>query len=312
MADGAGDVRTRRWFDPLLRRLPAAVRCRLFNPSYEDLRQDLLERLGAPGWPGRRPLLRAAFAVRVIALVVACYRSSPGFLLNHPFLATASAARALVASNRMLMTHDLRQALRLLFHQPLFSGVAVAILALGIGESTTIFSLVDAVLLRPLPFPDAGRLVSIEELQEGRPSAVSPVNFFDWQAQARSFQGLAMYTDQGMTLTWGDRAEAVAGVSASSTFFPVLGVKPEIGRWFTAEDDRAPGPSSVVLSHALWRRAFGEAPTWWDARRCSTVSRSPSWAWRLPARSSPTRRRRGFLFRSPRAAPRRPRGARTT
>jgi predicted permease len=88
---------------------------------------------------------------------------------------------------------------------------------------------------------------------------VSPVNFFDWQAQARSFERMAIYADQGMTLTWGDRAEAVTGISASSTFFPVLGVKPALGRWFAPEDDRSPGPSSVVLSHGLWQRAFGGA-----------------------------------------------------
>ncbi len=259
MAERAGDVRIRRWFTPLLGGLPVPVRYRLFNPSYEDLRQDLLEQQRASRWPGRRHLLLVVFAVRVLALIVACYRDSPGFLVVHPFRATAAAARQLVASHRTLMTHDLRQAFRLLVHRPLFSGVAIAILALGIGGSVTIFSIVDAVLLRPLPFPEAARLVSIDETLEGRPSAVSPVNFFDWQAQAKSFQGLAIYTDQGMTLTWGDRADAVSGVSASSTFFPVLGLKPEIGRWFSAEDDRAPGPSSVILSHGLWQRAFGGA-----------------------------------------------------
>jgi putative ABC transport system permease protein len=259
MGDGAGDVRTRRWFDALLRGLPAAVRYRLFNPSYEDLRQDLLVRLTSARWTGLRPVWRAWFVVRVLALIFACYRGSPEFVLVHPVRATAAALHAVVASNRILMTHDIRQAVRLLFHHPLFSSTAVAILALGIGASTAIFSVVDAALLRPLPFPDSRRLVSVGETLEGRPTAVSPVNFYDWQAQARSFSGLAIYTDQGMTLTWNDRAEAVNGVAASSTFFPVLGVKPVLGRWFAAEDDREPGPSSVVLGYALWQRAFGGA-----------------------------------------------------
>lgn len=259
MADGANGGRIRPWFTPLLKRLPASVRYRLFNPSYEDLRQDLLERLPAARWPGQRHVLRALFAVRVMLLIGSCYRNSPGFVFVRPFRAAVTAIRHLVASNRTLMRHDLRQALRLLLHQRRFSAVAIAILALGIGGATTIFSVVDAVLLRPLPFPGADRLVSIEETFEGRPSAVSPVNFFDWQGQAKSFQALAIYADQGMTLTWGDRAEAIAGVSASSTFFPALGLKPVLGRWFAREDDRAPGPSSVVLSHGLWQRAFGGA-----------------------------------------------------
>lgn len=259
MAEGRDDAGTRRWFTPLLKGLPASVRYRLFNPSYEDLRLDLLERLRASRWPGRRPLLLAAFSFRILVLIFSCYRNSPGFVLVHPLRAAAAAARQLVASHRTLMGHDLRQAFRLLLHQPRFSGVAIAILAVGIGASTSIFSIVDAVLLRPLPFPQAGRVVSIQETREGRPTAVSPVNFFDWQAHAKSFQGLAIYADQGMTLTWGDRAEAISGMSVSSTFFPVLGLKPEVGRWFAPEDDRAPGPSSVVLSHALWQRAFGGA-----------------------------------------------------
>jgi putative ABC transport system permease protein len=259
MADASDERIPRLWFTPLLRRLPASVRSRLFDPSYEDLRQELFESLGGPGWPGRRAWLRLAFAFRVLALIAACYRSSPGFVFAHPLRSIAAGARALLASNRSLMAHDIRQAVRLLVKQPLFSGLAIVILALGIAGTTTIFSLVDAVLLRPLPFPEAGRLVSVNETLEGQPAAVSPVNYLDWRAQARSFQRLAIYTDQSVSLSWGDRAEAVAGVSASSTFFAVLGVRPELGRWLAPEDDRAPGPSSVVLSHELWMRAFGGA-----------------------------------------------------
>ena len=141
-----------------------------------------------------------------------------------------------------MLTHDLRQAFRTFRKQPVFSGIAVAILALGIGSSTAIFSVVDAVLLKPLPFPDAGRLVSIDETSDGRTSAVSPVNYLDWRAQAKSFQGLAIYTEQSMTLTAGDRAEAVAGYSVSASFFPVLGVKPALGRWFARRTIGRRGP----------------------------------------------------------------------
>jgi predicted permease len=260
MADGAGDTPTGRWFDPLLRGLPVAVRYRLFGPAYEDLRQDRLLRLRAARWPGHRVVWNGWFVARVLGLIAACYRNTPEFVLRHPFRATAAALRALLLSNRSMLIHDIRQAFRLFRKQPAFSAVAVAVLALGLGASTAIFSVVDAVLLRPLPFPDAGRLVSIEETFAGRPNAVSPVNFLDWQQQVRSYRGLAMYQDQSMTLTWGDRAEAIVAYGVSSTFFPVLGMKPQLGHWLAPEDDRSPGPSSVVLSHALWQRIFGGAP----------------------------------------------------
>ncbi len=251
---------TPRSFDWLLRGLPTTVRYRLFSPAYEDLKQEHLLRLRSARWPGRHPVLGAWFALRVVALIAACYRDSPTFVLVHPIRAIGAACRALIVPSRTMLIHDVRQAIRLLWKQPFFTGIAVAILALSIGASTAIFSVVNAVLLRPLPFPQSDRLVSLGETSDGRASAVSPVNFYDWQQQARSFQGMAIYQDQGMTLTWGDRAEAIAGFSVSSTFFPVLGVQPALGRWFGPDDDRSPGPSSVVLSHQLWQRAFGGAP----------------------------------------------------
>jgi putative ABC transport system permease protein len=257
-AGGAGGA-TRRSFNWLLRGLPTTVRYRLFNPAYEDLKHEHLLRLRSAHWPGRRPVLGAWFALRVVALITACYRDSPEFVLVHPIRAVGAVCHALIVPSRTMLIHDIRQAFRLLFKQPLFAGIAVAILALTIGASTAIFSVVNAVLLRPLPFPQSDRLVSLAETSDGRLGAVSPVNFYDWQQQARSFQGMAIYQDQGMTLTSGDRAEAIAGFSVSSTFFPVLGVQPAFGRWFGPEDDRSPGPSSVVLSHALWQRAFGGA-----------------------------------------------------
>jgi putative ABC transport system permease protein len=260
MAEGGTDVRTRRWFDPLLRRLSPGVRSRLFNPAYEDLRQELLLCLQSARNPVHRFALRAWLALRTLALVASCYRQSPAYALPHPARSFRTGLRGFLESSRIMMLHDLRQALRLLVHQPLFSGVTVGILALAMGATTSIFSVVNAVVLRPLPFPDPGRLVSVSETFQGRESSVSPVNFFDWQREARSFQHLAIYSEQPMTLASGDSAEAVDGAAVSSTFFPALGVKPLIGRWFRAEDDRAPGPSSVVLAEPLWRRTFGGSP----------------------------------------------------
>ena len=97
MADGARDERTDRWFDPLLRGLPAPVRYRLFGPAYEDLRQDLLLRLRDTRWRAWRVALRAWFALRVIGLIGACYRDTPEFVLVHPFRAAGAALRAVAS-----------------------------------------------------------------------------------------------------------------------------------------------------------------------------------------------------------------------
>ncbi len=257
MTEPSSDVRTDRWFEPLLRGLPAAVRYRLFRPAYEDLRQEDLLRLGRTRWLGVRLVLRAWFALRVVSLVVSCYRGTPEFVLVHPFRAGAAALGALVPRNPAMLSHDIHQALRLLWKRPVFSGTVILILALGIGASTSIFSIVDAVLLRPLPFHDADRLVAIDETFDGSPTAVSPVDAFDWQRDARSFRSIAIYMSQGVTLAWNDQALAVDGYAVSASFFPTLGLRPAVGRWFVSEDDRAGGPTSVVLSHGLWVRVFG-------------------------------------------------------
>jgi hypothetical protein len=169
-------------------------------------------------------------------------------------------ARALFASNRAMLNHDLRQAFRLLVHQPLFTTVAVLMLALGIGASTAIFSVVHAVLLRPLPYPDSHRLVAITESREGTPAAVSPVNFYDWEREARLFEAMGIYAEQQSTLVSNNRAESIDGYGVSSSLFRVLGLQPQVGRWLTIDDDRAGGPGSVVLADALWRRSFGADP----------------------------------------------------
>ena len=252
------DDRAGRWFEPLLRNLPADVRYRLFKPAYEDLRADHLLRVrGVRRWPGARAACSALFAARVLALIAACYRGTPGFLANRPIATLLAGLGRAASSSRQMLLHDLRHALRLLWKQPAFSAAAVVALALGIGAAAVIFAVVDAVLLRPLPFHEADRLVAIDETQEGRLSSVSPVNFYDWQRQARSFSTMAIYTDFTMTLAAGDRPVVVNGFAASSEFFPALGVKPALGRWLSPEDDRAGGTPSVVLSHGLWQRAFG-------------------------------------------------------
>ncbi|HLJ50301.1 MAG TPA: ABC transporter permease [Bryobacteraceae bacterium] len=153
------------------------------------------------------------------------------------------------------LLQDTRFALRAMWKNPGFTAVAVLTLALGIGANTAIFSVVNAVLLRPLPYPDAGRLVTLP--------GVLYENYVAWKGQARSFNGLAIYYRNSgrarVTLTGIADPEAAQGGFTSATFFSVLGVQPVIGRPFTAEEE-AQRARVVVLSDALWRRWFAASP----------------------------------------------------
>ena len=154
---------------------------------------------------------------------------------------------------------DARFAAGALRRQPGFAAVVVATLALGIGANTALFSVADAVLLRPLPFRAPDRLVTIWETG-ARKSRVTPANFLDWRAEARSFSGMAGFNAAGFTLTGAGEPERVGGASVSANYFDVLGVKAVAGRTFTALDGE-PGSSRVILGFELWKSRFGEDPS---------------------------------------------------
>jgi putative ABC transport system permease protein len=162
------------------------------------------------------------------------------------------------------MLQDLRYALRSFRRRPLVSLAAVATLALGIGGATAVFSIAEAVFLRPLPFRDPDRLVRIWELtREGRRFSVSEPNYLDFRDNARTLERLAAYDDSrsGAVLGGGDEPRRVAAVLASHTLADVLGVAPRLGRWFDAsEDRRSLAQPTVVLSHGIWQRHFGGDP----------------------------------------------------
>ena len=157
------------------------------------------------------------------------------------------------------LLQDLRFTLRQLRKSPGFALTTILTLALGIGATTGIFSLVNAVLLRPLPFPESNRLVSIlhENYVGGAvsPTSVSYPDFFDWRAQSRSFSAMASYRDQQFTLTGAGDAQNLQGETVSSEFFDSLGIHPELGRDFLRADEN-PGQRVVILSHELWRSTF--------------------------------------------------------
>ncbi|MCA1815291.1 MAG: ABC transporter permease [Acidobacteria bacterium] len=158
------------------------------------------------------------------------------------------------------LLQDVRYALRLLFRRPAFTAVAVATLALGVGATTAIFSVVNAVLLKPLPYPQAERLVQVWETNPKRGwtrDTISPQNFADWQAQNNSFDAITAYEYESFIATGGGEPERLVGILASSSFFDVMGVKPARGRTFQAGEDRQGAGRVVVLSDRLWRRRFG-------------------------------------------------------
>ena len=162
----------------------------------------------------------------------------------------------------MLLT-DLRGALRSLLRAPGFTLVAVVTLALGIGANSAIFTVVNALLVRPLPYPDAARLVQVWETrpQIGRDrSSVSPGEFLDWRAKSDCFERLAAVDYRDANLTGGIEPESVEIARVSADWFPMLGLRPALGRFFGPDEDRPDGERVVVLSHGLWQRRYGGAP----------------------------------------------------
>jgi len=155
------------------------------------------------------------------------------------------------------LLQDLRYALRTLAKSPAFTLIVVLTLALGSGANTAIFSVVNGVLLTPLPYKDPSRLVVVWESKgTSTHNVVNPANYKDWHDRATSFNGLALLSWAGLTFT-GDQAERVPGRAVTPDFFGVLGATPLLGRTFNAEESRPKAPRVMVLSEALWRRRFG-------------------------------------------------------
>ena len=162
------------------------------------------------------------------------------------------------------LIQDLRYGLRMLRKSPGFTTIAVITLALGIGANTAIFSIVNAVLLQPLPFPHSDRLMFLTEMglrPNGSMSrtAVSYPDFFDWRSQNHVFQSLASYHGDEFTLTGSGQPLHLSGQTVSSEFFSVLGIAPMLGRGFRPEEEK-PGTRVVVLSHDLWQSVYGSDP----------------------------------------------------
>jgi putative ABC transport system permease protein len=164
----------------------------------------------------------------------------------------------------MSLLQDLFYTLRSLRKAPGFSLVVIFTLALGIGANTAVFSMIDVLLLRPLPYPDSGHLLRLSETKTPGDSStladVAPGNFIDWQAQTRAFTGMAASEGFHYNLTGNGQPEHVWGGASSAGWFSVLGVHAALGRDFRAEDDAPAATPVVVLSDELWRRRFNAEP----------------------------------------------------
>src|SRR5213596_946985 len=160
--------------------------------------------------------------------------------------------------------NDLTLALRQLRKSPGFSAVAVITLALGIGANTAIFSIVNAVLLRPLPYPDAGRIMVLNESSgPGQDYSVALPDYFDWRKDNTVFEHLAATHKESRNLSGipGRDPERVSCASVTRNFFNIIGLSPKIGRTFSEDEDKVGAPPVVVISDRLWRRVFNADPS---------------------------------------------------
>jgi putative ABC transport system permease protein len=158
---------------------------------------------------------------------------------------------------------DLRFALRRLTRAPGFTAAAVVCLGLGIGANTAIFSVINAVLLRPLPYQEPERLVGVWEanrLRKHERNVVSPANYLDWISDNRVFSGMAAVADVSASLTGSGEPEEIPLQLTTSGLFEVLGLRPLMGRTFSSGEDTPGAPDVVVLSHGLWQRRYAADP----------------------------------------------------
>ena len=171
--------------------------------------------------------------------------------------------RGYLAMNTFIQ--DLRYALRLLIKSPSFTVVALSTLALGIAANAAIFSVVNALLLRPLPYPESDRLVMLwQDLRaRGGPEDewLAPAHFFDWRSRATSLESSAIFRGANASLTGTGDPEQLRGWAVTADFFRMLRVGPALGRDFRAEDDQPGGLATAIITHGLWTRRFGSNPS---------------------------------------------------
>ena len=161
------------------------------------------------------------------------------------------------------MIQDIRYAVRILIKTPVYTSIVVLTMALGIGANTAIFSVVNDVLLRPLPYANPDQLTLLRETNPRQATDqlnVSPANFLDWREQNQTFEALAAFRYWGYVLTGTTEPERLRGMRVSADFFQILRVEPAIGRLFLKGEDESGAEPVIIMGHGLWQRRFGGDP----------------------------------------------------
>src|SRR5688572_18697855 len=161
-----------------------------------------------------------------------------------------------------MLMQDIRQAFRVWRRVPVLTAAVMLTLAIGIGANTAVFSVVYAVVLRPVPYPDADRLVELFEHNRLANTfmRVSGPNYSSWAERSRSFEALAAFNGADFNLSDEGNPERISGITVTASLFPVLKVSPVLGRHFTAEDTQTGAPPVTLISESLWRRRLSEDP----------------------------------------------------
>jgi putative ABC transport system permease protein len=233
--------RLARWW--LVRVLPARAAADVIG----DLREDIdTERVRRSALGLELCLLRETLALR------AAYRRAARQI--------APSTRGSLLVRMALVLQQFRFSARALRRTPIFTLIATTTLAVGIGATTAVFSVVHQALLDPLPYPNAARLAVIAETRNDDEISVSYLNFLDWQRQARSFDAMALFEGTSLTLPGEAGAERVRAQFVGPDLFRVLGTSPVLGRAFTADEQRVGGPRVAMIGDALWQRDFASDP----------------------------------------------------
>jgi predicted permease len=184
-----------------------------------------------------------------------------GHFLSSSILKIKHLARRGDCIAEVMLLQELRQATRALLRVPSLTTISILTIALGVGAGTSLFSVVKAVLLNPLPYPDPGRLTWVAEVNEkGRQQQVAYPNFVDWRQQSHSFTSMTAYADFPAIVSGGELPLSTGGALADESFFTTLGVSAHLGRTFATDEVKVGAAPVAVIGHGLWRRAFGGDP----------------------------------------------------
>ena len=161
-------------------------------------------------------------------------------------------------------TSQLRQVLRKLGRAPMFTAVTLVTIALGVGANTAVFSVIEGVLLKPLPYPHPEELLSVSHVAPGinmRELPMAPSTYFIYREQGRTFEDIGLYTDDSESVTGVGEPEQARALQVTDGTLPLLGVPPLLGRWFTRQDDSPDSPDTVMLTYGYWQRKYGGDPS---------------------------------------------------